>query len=130
MYTPSHRGSIRVTAALRRFKQEHAKMLPFANQRTDLLDSITVCKPAGVESEDWTPPDAEDVIRGKVVGFRVRVGNKFGSVEKIGKQVAYLDGEIAECRGVMYDCRQNLRRLLGGTADKLCAQAERENLGS
>jgi hypothetical protein len=67
------------------------------------------------------------VIYGRVVGFRIRVGNKFGSVKKVRKQIEYLDGEIADRKEVKADCRANLWRLLGSEGDKLCARAEKDN---
>lgn len=127
MHTAPYRGSIRVAAALRRFKKEHASTIPFVNQRTALLDSVTVCKPKDEDAEEWNAPDTEAVIYGQVKGFKIRVGNKFGSVEKVRKQIEYFDGEIAEHREVMADCKARLRDLLGSKADRLCERAMRDN---
>lgn len=129
MYVPSHAGSIRVAAQVRRYAKSHRKMLPVATERTDILDSVSVVKPSEIKEEDWSAPSVEDVIYGRVTGFRIRQSNKFASVEKIREKVEFLDDLIAEHSDEMNACRGKLYRLIGSEAHKILDREERKNAG-
>ena len=122
MHTPSHSSSIRVTAALRKYLRERKASEKHTESLAQFLSTLTVSQPKILDGgEPREPVTLSMVITGNVPnidGYKpvVRIGNKFGKLEKISAKIDSIQGQIVEANENMRDCRGKLNRLLGKRA--------------
>lgn len=124
MHTPSHAGSIRFTAAFRRYKAEAAKLAALTAEVDTFRESVTVIQPVNEEGQEGEIVTLDQVLAGDK-NARLRVGNKFAGKKAVEDRLAFLSGEITDCRRVLWDCQNTMRNLAGSTADQEIAKWEK-----
>ena len=119
MHTPSHKSSTRVIAALRRYVLEHKTSAAYTKHLQAFLESVKVSQPKVAEGEEpGEPVTLAMVLAGnypKIDGYTpvLRIGNKFGSRDKVKARIDSYQGQITECQNTMRSCRDRLIDLLG-----------------
>ena len=72
-------------------------------------------QPVGSEEQEGEAITLDQVLAG-TRNARLRVGGRFAGVSKVADRLDYLMGEIADHREIASNCKNKMRRLVGGAA--------------